>query len=90
VVSTSGTGPAESALIGALFPNGLPHLNPTILIPHRPARLTAVEESHEAKAAPAGELLFELADVLEVLQTILPTMDITWEELRRGAGFVTP
>jgi predicted house-cleaning noncanonical NTP pyrophosphatase (MazG superfamily) len=40
-----------------------------------------VEEAEEACAAPAGDLLPELADVLEVLQELAKATGVTWDGL---------
>jgi predicted house-cleaning noncanonical NTP pyrophosphatase (MazG superfamily) len=39
------------------------------------------EEAQEAKAAPADDLLAELADVLEVLRALVAARGRSWEEL---------
>jgi predicted house-cleaning noncanonical NTP pyrophosphatase (MazG superfamily) len=40
-----------------------------------------VEEAHEAQAASTDTLPAELADVLEVLLALVPTLGMTWQEL---------
>src|SRR5580700_4537909 len=40
-----------------------------------------VEEAREAQSASADELPSELADVREVLQALLSTLPMTWQEL---------
>ena len=40
-----------------------------------------VEEAREAQSASADELPAELADVREVLQALLSTLPMTWQEL---------
>jgi len=40
-----------------------------------------VEEAREAQSASADELPGELADVREVLQALLSTLPMTWQEL---------
>jgi predicted house-cleaning noncanonical NTP pyrophosphatase (MazG superfamily) len=40
-----------------------------------------IEEAQEAHAAPAENLPVELADILEVLQTLVAAQDMTWDEL---------
>ena len=41
-----------------------------------------VEEAREVQTAPAGELLTELADVLEVFDTLLTTYQLTLPQVR--------
>lgn len=41
-----------------------------------------VEEDQEVQAAPAAELLSELADVMEVFDTILTTCQLTMPQVR--------
>lgn len=45
-----------------------------------------VEEAKEARDAPADELPGELADVWEVLRTLLGTLPMTWQELETRAA----
>jgi len=45
-----------------------------------------VEEAREAESSPPGELTSELADVWEVLQTLLKTLSITTGELEELAA----
>jgi predicted house-cleaning noncanonical NTP pyrophosphatase (MazG superfamily) len=40
-----------------------------------------LEEAQEAHAAPAQDLASELADVLEVLQALVASQGVTWDEL---------
>lgn len=40
-----------------------------------------VEEANEAQVASADDLPGELADILEVLQALVPALAMTWEEL---------
>jgi predicted house-cleaning noncanonical NTP pyrophosphatase (MazG superfamily) len=40
-----------------------------------------VEEANEAQMASADDLPGELADILEVLQTLVAVLAMTWEEL---------
>jgi predicted house-cleaning noncanonical NTP pyrophosphatase (MazG superfamily) len=42
-----------------------------------------VEEAQEAQVAPAEELLAELADVLEVFETLLVTHHFTMDQVRQ-------
>jgi predicted house-cleaning noncanonical NTP pyrophosphatase (MazG superfamily) len=44
-------------------------------------RAKLLEEAHEAQAAPVGELVSELADVLEVLQALAAAHDVGWEDI---------
>jgi predicted house-cleaning noncanonical NTP pyrophosphatase (MazG superfamily) len=44
-------------------------------------RAKLIEESREAQAATDGELLPELADVLEVLQALAKAHDMRWEDV---------
>jgi predicted house-cleaning noncanonical NTP pyrophosphatase (MazG superfamily) len=44
-------------------------------------RAKLLEEAHEAQAAPDGELVSELADVLEVLQALAAAHDMAWEDI---------
>ena len=44
-------------------------------------RAKLLEEAHEAQAAPDGQLMPELADVLEVLQALAAAHDMRWEEV---------
>ena len=45
-----------------------------------------VEEAREAQSASADELPSELADVWEVLQALLSTLPMTWQELEALAA----
>src|SRR5260370_40360813 len=45
-----------------------------------------VEEADEARAAPASDLLPELADVLEMLQALVVAMGMTWDGLVAAAA----
>jgi predicted house-cleaning noncanonical NTP pyrophosphatase (MazG superfamily) len=49
-------------------------------------RAKLLEEAHEAQAAPDGELVSELADVLEVLQALAAVHDMGWEDVVSEAG----
>jgi predicted house-cleaning noncanonical NTP pyrophosphatase (MazG superfamily) len=40
-----------------------------------------IEEAHEAREATTRDLPGELADLLEVLQALMPTLSMTWQEL---------
>ena len=40
-----------------------------------------IEEAREAQVASPDELPGELADVLEVLRALVPTLAMTWEDL---------
>jgi predicted house-cleaning noncanonical NTP pyrophosphatase (MazG superfamily) len=40
-----------------------------------------LEEAHEAQAAPGGQLVSELADMLEVLQALAAAHDMGWEDV---------
>jgi predicted house-cleaning noncanonical NTP pyrophosphatase (MazG superfamily) len=44
-------------------------------------RAKLLEEAHEAQAAPDGELISELADVLEVLQALAAVHDMVWADV---------
>jgi predicted house-cleaning noncanonical NTP pyrophosphatase (MazG superfamily) len=44
-------------------------------------RAKLLEEAHEAQAAPDGQLVSELADVLEVLQALAAAHDMGWEDV---------
>jgi predicted house-cleaning noncanonical NTP pyrophosphatase (MazG superfamily) len=44
-------------------------------------RAKLLEEAHEAQAAPDGQLVSELADVLEVLQALAAVHDVGWGEV---------
>jgi len=48
-------------------------------------RAKLLEEAHEAQAAPDGQLVSELADVLEVLQALAAAHDMGWEDVGRDA-----
>ncbi|NSC25206.1 nucleotide pyrophosphohydrolase [Streptomyces albus subsp. chlorinus] len=45
-----------------------------------------VEEAGEARDAPAGQLLAELADLVEVIEALLSAYQLTWEDLVALAG----
>jgi len=51
-----------------------------------PLRAKLLEEAHEAQAAPDGELVSELADVLEVLQALAAVHDMSWTDVVSEAG----
>lgn len=40
-----------------------------------------IEEAQEAQGASPGELPAELADIFEVLQALVPTLSMTWQDL---------
>lgn len=40
-----------------------------------------LEECQEARSAPSDELADELADVLEVVQALAASADLTWDEV---------
>jgi predicted house-cleaning noncanonical NTP pyrophosphatase (MazG superfamily) len=44
-------------------------------------RTKLVEEAVEARDAPPDRLPAELADVVEVIAALLPTLGLTWEDL---------
>jgi predicted house-cleaning noncanonical NTP pyrophosphatase (MazG superfamily) len=44
-------------------------------------RAKLLEEAHEAQGAPDGQLVSELADVLEVLQALAAAHDVGWEDI---------
>jgi len=44
-------------------------------------RAKLLEEAHEAQAAPDGQLMPELADVLEVLQALAAAHDMGWADI---------
>jgi predicted house-cleaning noncanonical NTP pyrophosphatase (MazG superfamily) len=44
-------------------------------------RAKLLEEAREAQAAPDGELVSELADVLEVLRALTAAHDMSWEDV---------
>jgi predicted house-cleaning noncanonical NTP pyrophosphatase (MazG superfamily) len=44
-------------------------------------RAKLLEEAHEAQAAPDGQLVSELADVLEVLKALAVAHDMGWEDV---------
>jgi predicted house-cleaning noncanonical NTP pyrophosphatase (MazG superfamily) len=44
-------------------------------------RAKLLEEAHEAQAAPDGQLVSELADVLEVLQALAAAHHMSWEDI---------
>jgi predicted house-cleaning noncanonical NTP pyrophosphatase (MazG superfamily) len=49
-------------------------------------RAKLLEEAHEAQAAPDGELVSELADVLEVLSALAAAHGMSWEDVLSEAG----
>jgi predicted house-cleaning noncanonical NTP pyrophosphatase (MazG superfamily) len=44
-------------------------------------RAKLLEEAHEAQGAPDGQLVSELADVLEVLKALAAAHDMSWEDI---------
>ncbi len=44
-------------------------------------RAKLLEEAREAQAAPDGQLVSELADVLEVLKALAAAHDMSWEDI---------
>jgi predicted house-cleaning noncanonical NTP pyrophosphatase (MazG superfamily) len=44
-------------------------------------RAKLIEEAVEARDAPSDRLLAELADVVEVINALLPILGLTWDDL---------
>ena len=49
-------------------------------------RAKLLEEAHEAQAAPDGQLVSELADVLEVLKALAAAHYMSWDDIVSEAG----
>jgi predicted house-cleaning noncanonical NTP pyrophosphatase (MazG superfamily) len=49
-------------------------------------RAKLLEEARETQAAPEGQLLSELADVLEVLRALAAAHDMSWDDIVSEAG----